>query len=81
MLRNILTILGALLKCFGLPCMGCKCLRSELFKMDENLAFCDILAEKLRSRCTEQGYITTAMIKFIFNSDLLNPILLNIQFC
>jgi hypothetical protein len=43
----MLTILGTLLKCFGLPCMGHKCLRYELFKMDENLLFCDIPAEKL----------------------------------
>jgi hypothetical protein len=32
---------------FGLPYMGHKCLRSELFKIDENLAVCDIPAEKL----------------------------------
>ena len=42
-----LTILGTLLKCFGLSCMGHKCLRFELFKIDENFAFCDIQAEKL----------------------------------
>jgi hypothetical protein len=47
MLGNMVTILDALLKCFGLPWMGHKCLRSELFKMDENLAFCDIPTEKL----------------------------------
>jgi len=47
MLGNMLNILGTFEKCFGLPCMGHKCLRSELFKMEENLAFCDIPAEKL----------------------------------
>jgi hypothetical protein len=41
------TILDTLSKCFGLLYMGHKCLRSELFRMDENLAFCDIPAEKL----------------------------------
>jgi hypothetical protein len=43
----MLTILGTLLKFFGLPCMGHKCLRSDLFKIDEDLACCDIPAEKL----------------------------------
>jgi hypothetical protein len=43
----MVTILGTLLKCFGLPCMGHKCLTYELFKMEENVAFCDIPAEKL----------------------------------
>jgi hypothetical protein len=28
-------------------CMGHKCLRSKLFKIDEKIAFCDIPAEKL----------------------------------
>jgi hypothetical protein len=43
----MLTILGTLLKYFGLPCMGHKCLKSELFKIDETPTFCDIPAEKL----------------------------------
>ena len=47
MVGNMLYILGTFEKCFGLPYMGHKCLRSELFKMEENLAFCDIPAEKV----------------------------------
>ena len=39
--------LGSLSKCLGLLYMGHKCLRSELFRIDKNLAFCDIPAEKL----------------------------------
>jgi hypothetical protein len=33
-----------IVECFGLSCMGHM---SELFKMDENLALCDIPSEKL----------------------------------
>jgi hypothetical protein len=47
MLGNMLTILGTLLKCFRLSCIRHKCQRSGFFKMDENIAFCDISAEKL----------------------------------
>ena len=36
-----------IVKCLGLLYMGHKCLRSELFRIDEMLAFCDIPAEKL----------------------------------
>jgi hypothetical protein len=36
-----------IVKCLGLLYMGHKCLRSELFRMDEMFAFCDIPAEKL----------------------------------
>ena len=43
----MLTILGTLLKCCGLPYMGHKCLKSDLFIIDEDLACCDIPTEKL----------------------------------
>jgi len=46
-LGNTLAILGTLLKCIGLPCMGHKCLRSGLFKIDENLALCNIPTKKV----------------------------------
>jgi len=46
-LGNMPTILGTLLKCIGLPCMGHQCLRSRLFKIDENLALCDIPTKKV----------------------------------
>jgi hypothetical protein len=36
-----------IIEMFWAPMHGHKCLRSELFKMDENLVFCDIPAEKL----------------------------------
>jgi hypothetical protein len=32
---------------YWLSCMGHKCLRSDFFKIDEDLACCDIPAEKL----------------------------------
>jgi len=64
----MLTILGTLSKCFGLLYMGHKCLRSELFRIDEMLAFCDIPAKKLTlgwdlDEQSKQGCIITGMIK------------------